>query len=101
MQLIIRGVRYTKTIGMNIQYEYYEQQAKEYLLDKLHITGKEHQLNLDSIAHFNKSLSQQRRATRAKFITRWAPTNLRLFEIKQSSTPYCPLCKEKWKRQSM
>ena len=76
---------------MNIQYEHYDLESKTYLLDKLKIAGKGHMLDLETIGHFNKSLSQQRRATRAKFVTRWTPTNLRQYELNMAPSPYYPL----------
>ena len=62
-------------------------------METLGITGKEHMFKWASIGHYNKTLSLQRRATRKKFITRWTPTNLRQFNLKLSTNPYCLLCK--------
>ena len=94
-QLVMRGTRYTKKICKNIQHEHYDPEAKAYILDKLRITGKEDKIDFESIEHYNRTLSLHRRATRAKFVSRWTPTNLRQYELKQSPTPYCPLCKTK------
>ena len=92
-QLLIKGIRHTKKIGASIQHEHYRPALKEYIVERLDIKGKEGMVNWKAIGHYNRTLSLQRRSTRAKFITRWTPTELRQFKLKLSATPYCPLCK--------
>ena len=81
-QLIYKGNRHTSVIDKKIQYEHYNTDAKQYVIEKLDLHQAERFVDWKSIGRHNRTLSWHRRATRAKFVFRWAPTNKRLFEIK-------------------
>ena len=65
-----------------------------YIISKLKLQSTHQLVDWLSIGAHHKSLSWQRRATRLKFIFRWAPTNSRLHAIGQKESPTCLLCNE-------
>ena len=91
-QLHVNGIRYTGKINREIQYRHYNNRARSYVVRKMGLQDAAHLVDWASIGRHNKSLSLRRQATKIKFMFRWGPTNSRLFDIGQHSTPLCPLC---------
>ena len=93
-QLVIDGKRYTGSINKRIQYRMYEAKARQYISEKLGLHRTCGLIDWEPVGALHRRLSWKRRATRAKFIFRWAPTNSRQHLIGQSDTPQCPLCEQ-------